>query len=167
MRKIKTVNHTVDTVFVLMLFCLFASAVLLVLLAGANAYQKIADNMESQYAERTCLAYLDAKIRHYDETGMVDVESFGGHDALALYEEFDGTRYKTLIYYADGFVRELFFEDGLEFQPEDGQVVVAAADLQVRKKTENLLQLTCVGEDGRREQLLAYLRSGKGADGYE
>ena len=56
MRKIKAVNHTIDTVFVLVLFCLFAAAVLMVLLAGANAYQQIADNMESQYAERTCLA---------------------------------------------------------------------------------------------------------------
>ena len=84
MRKIKAVNHTIDTVFVLALFCLFAAAVLMVLLAGANAYQQIADNMESQYAERTCLAYLDAKVRHYDEAGMVEVETFADHDALAL-----------------------------------------------------------------------------------
>lgn len=42
----------------------------------------------------TCLSYLDAKIRHYDETGMVDVESFAGTDALVLYETFEETRYK-------------------------------------------------------------------------
>ena len=84
MRKIKTVNHSTDTLFVLALFCIFAASVLSVLLAGASAYQDIADRMESQYAERTCLSYLDAKIRHYDESGMVSVESFGGQSALAL-----------------------------------------------------------------------------------
>ena len=36
-------------------------------LHGADCpYQDIADRMESQYAERTCLSYLDAKIRHYN-----------------------------------------------------------------------------------------------------
>ena len=166
MRKIKAVNHTIDTVFVLALFCLFAAAVLMVLLSGANAYQQIAGNMESQYAERTCLAYLDAKVRHYDEAGTVAVETFDNRDALALYEEFDGVRYKTLIYYADGYVRELFFEDGLQFQPEDGQIVIAAG-LQISKKTESLLQLVCTNEEGRKAQLFVHLRSEKGEDAYE
>ena len=167
MRKIKAVNHTIDTVFVLALFCLFAAGVLMVLLSGANAYQQIAGNMESQYAERTCLAYLDAKVRHYDEAGMVAVETFDNRDALALYEDFDGVRYKTLIYYADGYVRELFFEDGLQFQPEDGQIVIAAAGLQISKKTESLLQLVCTNEEGRKAQLFVHLRSEKGEDAYE
>ena len=65
---------------------------------------------------------------------MVDVESFAGTDALVLYETFEETRYKTLIYYADGYVRELFFEDGLQFQPEDGQKIIPAQDLQVTRQ---------------------------------
>ena len=115
-----------------------------------------------------CLSYLwMPKIRHYDETGMVDVESFAGTDALVLYETFEETRYKTLIYYADGYVRELFFEDGLQFQPEDGQKIIPAQDLQVTRQKEDLLKLVCIGEDGRQEQLLIGLRSGKGVDWYE
>ena len=69
--------------------------------------------------------------------------------------------------FADGYVRELFFEDGLQFQPEDGQVVVAAAGLQISKKTENLLQLVCASEEGRQAQIFIHLRSGKGEDVYE
>lgn len=167
MRKIRTANHTIDTVFVLMLFCVFTAAVLTVLLAGANAYQVIANKMEEQYAERTCLSYLDAKIRHYDEIGMVGTETFGNTEALALYEELKDVRYKTLIYYADGYVWELFFEDGLQFQKEDGQKIVPAKDLRVEQKSNDLLLLTCTSEDGRQEQLIVYLHSGKGVDVYE
>ena len=47
MRKIKTANHTIDIVFILVLFCLFAASVLSVLLAGANGYQGIVDKMEA------------------------------------------------------------------------------------------------------------------------
>ena len=166
MRKIRTENHTINTIFVLVLFCVFAVAVLLVLLAGTSAYQDIAERMERQYEERTCLSYLDAKVRHYDEAGMVAVETMGEYEALALYEDIDGVRYKTLIYCADGYVRELFFEDGLQFLPEDGQPVVPARALQVTQKSDTLIELVCTGEDGQQEELLLYLHSGKGADVY-
>lgn len=160
MRKIESSSGRTDAVFLLVLFCVFSAAVLSVLLAGAGAYQNIAARMESQYGERTCLSYLDAKIRHYDGAGQVAVEPFQQRDALALYEEIEGVRYKTLIYYADGAVRELFFEDGLEFQPADGAVVIPAQDLQIVQKTDQLLQLTCISEQGRQNELLVYLRSG-------
>ena len=97
---------------------------------------------------------------------MVAVENMGEHEALALYEDIDGVRYKTLIYCADGYVRELFFEDGLQFLPEDGQPVVPAKTLQVKRKSDTLIQLICIGEDGRQEELLLYLRGEKGADFY-
>ena len=64
-------------------------------------------------------------------------------------------------------MRELFFEDGLQFQPEDGQKIIPAQDLQVTRQKEDLLKLVCIGEDGRQEQLLIGLRSGKGVDWYE
>ncbi len=167
MRKIQTnTSQTVDTVFVLVLFCVFAVAVLMVLFAGTGAYQDIADRMERQYAERTCLSYLDAKVRHYDETGMVSAENFGGCDALVLYEDIEGVRYKTLIYCYDGYVREIFFEDGLQFLPEDGEIVVPAKELSVELAADDLLRLVCVSADDNREELLIYLHSGRGADIY-
>ena len=166
MRKIRTVSHKVDTMFTLILFGVFAVSVLLVLLAGAGAYQDIAARMERQYEERTCLSYLDAKVRHYDAAGQVVVEMLDECQALALYEEIEGVRYKTLIYCYDGYVRELFFEDGLQFHPADGQPVIAAQNLDVELAAGNLLRLTCVTKAGVQEEVLLYLRSGKGADAY-
>ena len=166
MRKLEQDNHTIDIVFMLALFCAFAAAVLSVLLAGAGAYQSIAGNMEAQYDERTCLAYLDAKLRHYDQRGMVTVRQFVGENVLALSEMVDDVQYTTLIYYADGYMRELYFEDGLQFQPEDGEKIIAVQDLQVTPVSDDLLRLVCISAEGRQEQLLVYLHSGKGADNY-
>lgn len=162
MRNIKMKRHTVDLAFVLTLFCVFTIAVLFVLLAGANAYQEIAATMEEQYAERTCLSYIDTKVRHYDTAGQVQVEPFSTIEALALYEDIESVRYKTLLYYYDGYVRELFFEDGLQFQPEDGQKVVAAKGLQIEKEQANLLKLICTSVEGREEQLFIYLHGNGG-----
>ena len=161
MRKIRTVSHKVDTVFPLILFGVFAVSVLLVLLAGAGAYQDIAARMERQYEERTCLSYLDAKVRHYDAAGQVAVEMLDECQALALYEEIEGVRYKTLIYCYDGYVRELFFEDGLAFQAEDGQRVLLAQDLSFRWAQTNLLQIVCTTAGGEAAELMVYLHSGE------
>ena len=161
MRKIRTVSHKVDTVFTLILFGVFAVSVLLVLLAGAGVYQDIAARMERQYEERTCLSYLDAKVRHYDAAGQVVVEMLDECQALALYEEIEGVRYKTLIYCYDGYVRELFFEDGLAFQAEDGQRVLLAQDLSFRWAQTNLLQIVCTTAGGEEAELMVYLHSGE------
>ncbi len=167
MRKIKTnASNMINTVFVLVLFCVFAVAVLMVLLAGTGAYQDIADRMERQYAERTCLSYLDAKVRHYDETGKVAAEQFGDCDALALYEDIDGVSYKTLIYCYEGYVRELFIEDGMELLPEHGETIVPAQKMTVETMTDSLVRLVCTSESGNQEELVIYLRSEKGADVY-
>lgn len=53
------------------------------------------------------------------------------------------------------------------FSRRDGQKIIPAQDLQVTRQKEDLLKLVCIGEDGRQEQLLIGLRSGKGVDWYE
>lgn len=156
-----------NTVFVLLLFCVFALAVLMTLLSGAGAYQSLNENMEQQYTERTGLAYLEAKLRHYDENGAVQLESFADTTALALYEQVDGTQYKTLIYHHDGYIRELFFEDGLQFHPEDGQCVLEAQQITFQWKRQNLLQVACVAADGSAAELLVYLHGGEEVALYE
>ena len=167
MRGTGTTGRMLNTVFVLLLFCVFALTVLMTLLMGAGAYQGLQENMDRQYTERTGLMYLDAKLRHYDEAGAVQLEPFEDTTALALYEQVDGTRYKTLIYHHEGYIKELFFEDGLQFRPEDGQYVLAARQLTFQWKQPNLLHLVCVSEDGAEAELMVYLHSGEEVALYE
>ena len=150
-----------NTVFVLLLFCVFAMAVLMTLLSGAGAYQSVHDNMENQYAERTGLAYVEAKLHHYDRMDAVRVEPFADTTALALYEQIDGKTYKTLIYYHDGYLKELFFEDGLVFQPADGQNVLEAEALIFNWKQPHLLQIICESDNGIQAETIVYLHSGE------
>lgn len=162
MRKTGTIGRMLNIVFVLLLFCAFALMMLMTLLSGAGVYQSVHENMEHQYEERTALAYLEAKLHHYDSVGAVQLEPFADTTALAFYEDVDDVRYKTLIYYHEGYIKELFFETGLLFQPEDGQRVLPASDLQFDWAAPNLLQLTCSTKDHTNAVLLVYLHSGEG-----
>ncbi len=161
MQKTGTTGRMLNTVFVLLLFCAFAGAMLTALLSGAGVYRSVNETMESQYTERTALAYLEAKLHHYDTADAVKLEPFADAAALALYEELDGVLYKTLIYHHDGYIKELFFEHGLFFRPEDGQKVLVAKDLQLSWAASNLLRLICISDDNREAELLVYLHSGE------
>ncbi|MBO5430295.1 MAG: DUF4860 domain-containing protein [Peptococcaceae bacterium] len=161
MQRMEAAGRIWNTVFVLLLFCVFTLTVGLTLILGADAYQSIHQHMEAQYDERTGPAYLEAKVHHYDKAGAVQLEQFAGSTALALYEEIDGKVYKTLIYYYDGYIRELFFEDELAFQAEDGQRVLLAQDLSFHWAQTNLLQIVCTTAGSEEAALMVYLHSGE------
>ena len=152
--------HTIDIVFVLVLFCVFAISLLFVLMAGAKSYNDIKDSMETQYSECTCIQYLAAKIRHYDEAGTVSLGSFDGMDALCLSENIGGDEYVTYIYYSNGNVMELFTEPSAGLSADAGQIVLPAAGLVFLEAADNLIQISCTGEHGGESNLYISLRSG-------
>ena len=161
MQKTGTTGRMLNTVLILLLFCAFALALLLALFNGAGVYRSIQSNMDSQYTERTALAYLEAKIHHYDTIGAVALEPFADTVALALYEEVDGVSYKTMIYSQEGYLKELFFEAALTVAPEAGQRVLAVKKMEFQQLEQNLLQLVCISPTGEQAMLLVYLHSGE------
>ena len=54
-------KHSTDILFVLLLFLVFTSSALSVILLGAKVYQNTASRMESNYTVRTALAYVRKK----------------------------------------------------------------------------------------------------------
>ncbi|MDO4552017.1 MAG: DUF4860 domain-containing protein [Bacillota bacterium] len=148
----------VEIVAGLILFCVFAGAMLLVLTSGAGAYKNVGDELEGQFGERTCVSYIAAKVRHYDSQAAVEIVDFNGMQALCLKEEIQGTPYVTLLYHYDGYVRELFFAQGAELLPEDGETIIAAEALELEEAEAGLLRVECVTE-GRSAELYLALRS--------
>ena len=118
--KGKNRANKIDTAFALMVFCVFAVSVFLVLILSASAYVNTADIANDGRNERIALSYVRTKIRATDTAGAVHLGDFGGVQALHLTERFDDREFVTLIYYYNGWVRELFHEIGFEFEPADG-----------------------------------------------
>lgn len=135
----------IDTFFVLAVFCFFSISVLMTLMFGGTVYKNIVEKSQEGYNERICLSYIWTKVKRGDEAGMVTTGDFCGQSALFIDEEFDGVRYRTVIYLYDGWVRELFSEEGLEFSPEDGTPVIEAETLAF-EWLDNALQTTVNAE---------------------
>jgi len=143
---LKTVRgQRIDTVFVLIIFCVFAISVLMVLMLGANTYSSVTAMSREEHAERTVLSYIWTKVRNSDEGGNIQVTSFHGLPALFIGEEAGGVQYRTLIYHYDGWVYELFSEEDLEFDPIDGTKTIMAENLLLEELEHGLIRVTAGG----------------------
>jgi len=140
--KIASGRHRIDTVFVLIIFCIFAISVLLVLMLGANIYQNMTEISRDQQEERTMLAYIRTKVRSNDENGRIYIGEFSGLPALVYDEEFGGRQFRTVIYHYQGWLRELFTEVGLEFYPSDGTQIMPLDSISFEELEHGLIRVS-------------------------
>jgi len=130
-----TGKSKVDTVFVLIIFSVFALSVLMVLMLGARVYKNMTDITSENQEERTLLSYIWTKVKNGDKSGSISVGDFYGLTALCFDEDFGGTPYRTAIYQYDGWLYELFCETEMlsdpsgGFLPEDGVQVMRIDEL--------------------------------------
>jgi len=135
-------GRSIDTIFVLIVFSIFAFSVLMVLMLGASIYRNINDiSREGQY-EHTALSYVWTKTKNFDDAGSIHVGDFSGVPALFIDELLGGTEYRTAIYNYDGWLYELFSETALEFSPEDGVRITMIDNLRFEDAGNNLIRVT-------------------------
>ncbi|MCL2627779.1 MAG: DUF4860 domain-containing protein [Oscillospiraceae bacterium] len=136
----------IDTIFVMVVFCIFAVSVLIVLTLSAGIYQRMTDISRDRDDERTILSYIWTKTKSADDAGMIHIGDFNGVSALFYDEIINDTLYRTAIYVYDGWVRELFSNPAAGLAPQDGARLIKLDNLsfEVQKngiivaQTENL-----------------------------
>jgi hypothetical protein len=149
-----------EGLFALVLFGVFASCVLSVLLTGAGAYRRLTHRDQVAYECRTAIQYLATKVRQAPTPQSVGVDCFGSGDCLTISEEIDGQPYLTRIYCYDGWLRELFSGAQVEFLPEDGEPVLPAQSLSLTLE-ESALSIELNYADAAPSTLTLSIRGGQ------
>lgn len=153
-------GHSVDAVFVLSLFCVFAAAVLMTLILGTKTHAAMETASDEAYYSRTAISYMTEKLRHADGAGGTDIGEFGGSPALFIYETYNGTEYETAIYCFEGDLCELFCEKGSDLGPSAGKDIIAASSVGFTFVTEKLIRIDYTDPDGNTASAYVSLRSG-------
>jgi len=121
----------------LLLFAIFASCVVIVLLFGADNYQKLVQRDRDSYQYRTSVQYLTTRIRQADAVGTVFVGDFyeavpkESGNTVFICEMVGDRVFYTRIYCHNGYLCELFAEKTAILEPEDGERVFAAKQMQI------------------------------------
>ena len=118
-------------ILVLLVFAVFMVSVLFVLLTGADVVQTLTQRDQDSFDRRTAAQYVTTRVRQADSSGMVAVREFGDGNALVLSEEIQGAVFETTVYCYDGYLRELFVEEGLWMDPEFGEKILPMQSFHV------------------------------------
>ena len=155
-------SRLLETLPNFLLFFLFVSCMFLTLLSGAKVFKNISGVMEEQFSIHTCVSYVTAKVRHYDQEGAVSIGKIGEEDAILLQEEIDGEPYVTYLYCSEGHLMELFCYADMEVFPADGQEIMPLDGLEASLEN-GLLSFFCEA-GGEQIETAVFLQSGEGAE---
>ncbi len=157
-------KHSAETFLVLGVFGIFAVLAVLLTLMGAKAYRGIANKMEENNALRSSLSYVANKIRAGDHTGGISLEKRGEMEVLCLSETVEGETYETLLFFADGWLREYAAVAGMaeEITSSDGEKIVELKNFTMEQE-ESLFHFTAVTQTGVSREMTVSVRSEGGA----
>ncbi len=123
-------SHAISGVFVFLLLGIFAVFSTVMVVLGAKAYKATADRAAEHNAGRIACAYVRSMVRADDDSDSLRVDGIDGLSAVTMHYNYDGEEYLTRIYVYDGMLREWFSYAEADFEPEDGEAVCAADEMQ-------------------------------------
>lgn len=158
----KTVSrrHSIEILFPIILFLVFAVTSIAVILFAARSYKRQVERSDADYEIRTSLEYLMQKVHQSDTEGGVLVTTFHGQSALLLKDTESEGSYCTYIYCDGSALRELYMRSGANIGPEAGTEVLPLSGFTAEQISEHLIRLTCTDENNRTDSTLVAVRSG-------
>lgn len=154
-------RHMIDLFFVLSLFCVFAVSSVVLILFGADIYNKTVSSMNENYASRTSVAYITEKIRQSDICDSVRIDNSLGYERLLMTRTINGMEYAISLYEYDGYLYELFARTDIELPLDAGQQVIALTVLNFEFVSYNLLKVRFCDESEQETELYIHLHCGK------
>lgn len=149
----KNDHKNLTDLLALLVFGIFALCVAAVLLTGAGAYKKLTDRGTDSYEKSMAVRYLTTR---FHQAPRVQVEEFSGLQAMTVREEIGGRVYVTRVYCYDGYIRELFAAESTQVHPGDGEILLAAENLDF-SVVDEILTVEIAHSDGDVQQLYLWL----------
>ncbi len=140
-------TFSIDILFVLILFFLYAASALVVSLIGANIYSNTVATSQRNYNVRTSVLYITEKVRQSETVDGVRIDSALGSDALVLSLDLDGEIFETWIYVENEQLTEVFVPKDTPIVPNIGQNIMPLKSMTLENENGNLINVEVVTEE--------------------
>lgn len=135
----KRKQHSIDFVFVLILFCFFTFASLSVVQIGFKIYQSITTTMENNFQINTPSQYVIEKIHRDYFQGNIELTTIDNKNALAIHTS---DNYITYLYQDNNNLKEFFTQETTKPTLASGDAIMDLDDLKIEKVNDHLIKLT-------------------------
>lgn len=151
---IKENNQSYQFIFILLLFFIIAIISLMVILLGKDIYSSINEDRISNYEKRVSLSYVANKIRQSDKENNIRIENLNGINAIVINEKYDEAVYETWIYHYDNAIYEMFTDEGVEFNLDDGMRIMEIDNFNIELINDNLYKFKATSNQESTELIL-------------
>ena len=121
----KEQKHSIEVVFTMVTFLVYAMVLLMFVSLGATVYRSVTQQMELHQTQRTAENYLREKVRQNDRTGDVSIGIIEGVPALQISQTVGGREYVTYIFTEGGSLKELLVSAEKKAKMSDGTVLLS------------------------------------------
>lgn len=156
MKLRKNADHSISSLFSLLLFGLFALFLMLMLLFSARVYQQTVKQTDSDSELGTAITYLTTKFRQHDQTDGIFSGSLDGTPALCFRDKIKEKDYITYIYLKDGNLMELFTASDSQASSAAGTAIASLSDFQAEEMDHGFYRLSLTSTSGVSTQFLLH-----------
>ncbi|MEE1029240.1 MAG: DUF4860 domain-containing protein [Agathobacter sp.] len=149
----------VDTVFVFLLFSLFAFTAFVLIIIGVKQYENTAASMDHNYQVRTINSYLREKVRQNDILSDITTFEVDGTNVLSLSTEIEGNQYYTLIYCYDGFLMEQLVSEDAVYSLSSGQKLIELDSIEIEVNPSGYLKAVYTASNGEVSNVYISIKS--------
>lgn len=152
-------KHSMEDLFILVTFLVYAIALLMFAFLGASVYRNVTSQMQQHQIQRAAESYLREKIRQHDRKDAIQIGEVEGQQALQITEQIEEKEYATYIYTDDGMLKELFISAEKEPRLQDGTAILELNNLTLEEEGDGYLKIRLQMDGGKEHSFLIRKRS--------
>ncbi len=151
-------KHSIDVLFMFVLFAVFAILSVLIIFIGSGVYSRITENKEINEQTRTTLSYIANKVRETDGIENIYLTEKEGSQVLVLKAEYEDYAADTWIYEYDSKLMEMTVDSGDEFELRFGDVLLDTDGVEFYiDEEEKLLKVSIFDKNAKESKVSIYL----------
>ncbi len=117
---------SIESLFVMVLFMVFAVSMVMMIISGRNSYGKILDEREQAEDLRIATSYLRMKLKQNNQVDSVFTSQSPqlGEEVLEIWQDGEEKQYRTVIYFRENKIWEAYMAAEDEFDFALGEPVI-------------------------------------------
>ena len=151
MKLKKNTDHSISSLFSLLLFGIFVLFLMLMLLFSARIYQQTVKQTDSDSELGTAITYLTTKFRQHDQADEIFSGTLDGTPALCFRDKINEKDYLK-----DENLMELFTASDSQASSSAGTVISSLSDFQVKEMEHGFYRLSLENTSGVSTQFLLH-----------
>jgi len=126
---------------------IFSISTFTLVVSTASSYGKNHEDTAAKDNLRLAVSYIDSKIKQSNRNIYILEKAIDNKNAVVIENNIKGEIYQNIIYYKDGYLKELYVEKGTNLSEVEGFDIANIKDISIENKANGLVEISITTAD--------------------